>query len=681
MSKSDPSRDAENTINLEELLPALRNQTTRVLRSTGEYASAMARIYVAMRPLASLINRRADITEAELHSALDALFVALQDHPLTAQLTQLTRRLREDNILPNEESTENLLRFLMDQVTARSVIPIPEQVTEEFWSFFNDLMSEPELKGLGEISLDVARIVVNAYEPLLVEVINQLKRMRDSNNRHLKDIIGQTDVLRSDLDIFRRQIGALAYIREFFDTDPDDFKTQAQVVAQMVREFGPFFIKMAQVAASGSDFLPDEISEALEVFQEDVEPMTPAEVEQAFLESFGVLPGKRYYDFDASKPLKSGSIASVYVAEKPVLNKRGRQELKTIVVKVGRHNLEREFLIGKTVIKLAILSSQYWAPHSKLAPFLASWLDQVDAFVDGFRAELDFEAEAAVQARFAERADYTGGWHVPAVFQTTRRIIEMEYIDSAQSLGSAFKGMGRRRSQRSRRKVGRAFLHTVMSHMFIYQEFHGDLHPGNLMVDEEQRLYFIDWGNSVDLSPIWRPALRYLQAIFSADAEAIADAMIGLGSKPEELQANRATILALIDEALVDAQLPALGMDFAVVLYKEGVDGLKRRLELAMGLGAIMSRQGIVISSDYMHLSRSIAAMLGSYLGIYSGVSRLALAQDLMIVISRFPSLEGYRQATGYRKRLLRQVARDLPVGPGARKRNSKSMPASGRTV
>ncbi len=133
MPKSDPVGDAENTINLEELLPALRQQTTRVLRSTGEYASGMARVYVAMRPLASLINRRADITEAELHAALDSLFVSLQDHPLTAQLTQLTRRLRDDNILPNEESTENLLRFLIDQVTARSVIPIPEQVTEEFW--------------------------------------------------------------------------------------------------------------------------------------------------------------------------------------------------------------------------------------------------------------------------------------------------------------------------------------------------------------------------------------------------------------------------------------------------------------------------------------------------------------------------------------------------------------------
>ena len=543
------------------------------------------------------------------------------------------------------------------------MIPIPEQLTEDFWSFFNELMSEPELKGLGEISLDVARIVVSAYEPLLVEVINQLKHLRDANSAHLQDIVSQTDILKSDLDIFRRQIGALAYIREFFDTDPEDFETQASIVAQMVREFGPFFIKMAQVAASGSDFLPEEISQALEVFQEDVEPMTPTEVEQAFLESFGVLPGKRYYDFDASKPLKSGSIATVYVAEKPVRNRRGRQELKTVVVKVGRHNLEREFLIGKTVIKLAILSSQYWAPHSKLSPFLSSWLDQVDVFVEGFRAELDFEAEARVQARFAERASYTGGWHVPEVYQTTRRIIEMEYVDPASSLTTAFRGMGKRKALKARRKVGRAFLHTVLSHLFVYQEFHGDLHPGNLMVGENQQLHFIDWGNSVDVSDIWRPALRYLQAIFAADAMAIADAMIALGTEPEKLQSQRKEICVLIEGALADSTLEPLGMDFLAVLYQEGGEGLKRRLELAMGLGAIMSRQGIVINSEYMHLSRSMAAMLGSYLGIYKDVSRLVLAQDAFLVTCRFPSLEAYRQATGYRRRLLRQVARDLPAG------------------
>ncbi|MEP5566515.1 MAG: AarF/UbiB family protein, partial [Halioglobus sp.] len=268
--------------------------------------------------------------------------------------------------------------------------------------------------------------------------------------------------------------------------------------------------------------------------------------------------------------------------------------------------------------------------------------------------------------------------HVPEVYHTTRRIIEMEYVDSASSLATAFTGMGKRAELRARRKVGRTFLHTVLSHMFIYQEFHGDLHPGNLMIDTEHELHFIDWGNSVDVSEIWRPATRYLQAIFAADAEAIAEAMLALGSHPEQQQGSQREMTTLIEEALAESRLAPLGMDFPLVLYKEGAEGLKRRLELAMGLAAVMSRQGIVINTQYMHLSRSITAMLGSYLSIYKGASRLVLAQDALVVMCRFPSLEAYRQATGYRKRLLRQVARDLPAGLRKRVRRSHELvPAS----
>jgi hypothetical protein len=371
-------------LRLEDVLPALKNQTTRLVRSTGDFTVGVAKIYRALLPLVELINRRGEITEPELHKALDELFLALQAHPLTLQLRTLTTRMRSGNLLPNEESTENLLRFLVDQVTSRSVVPIPPEVTEEFWKFFNELMSEPELRGLGEVSLDVLRIFLTAYEPLITQVINQMKDLRRMNDRKMREILGNTRVIRQDLVIFRRQIGALRYIREFFATDPEDFKGQAEIVAQMVREFGPFFIKMAQVAAASSDFLPEEITEALAVFQEDVEPMSASEVEQAFLECYGELPTERYFGFDASRPIKSGSIASVYLAQKPTTTRGGRQLLQPVVVKVGRHNLEREFLIGKTVIKLAILSSQYWAPHSKLSPFLSSWLGQVDVFVEGF---------------------------------------------------------------------------------------------------------------------------------------------------------------------------------------------------------------------------------------------------------------------------------------------------------
>ena len=659
MSKQLAPTAIDEYLNIEDILPALKDRTYKLVRNTSEFTIGVARIYRSLLPLIELINRRGEITEPELAVALDEIFAALRDHPVTLQLRSLTTRMRSENLLPNEESTENLLRFLVDQVTARSVVAIPAEITDEFWKFFNELMDEQELKGLGEVSLDVLRIFLTAYEPLIVQVINQLKELRTVNDKRMREILQNTQIIRQDLVIFRRQIGALRHIREFFASDPEDFKTQAEIIATMVREFGPFFIKMAQVAAASSDFLPEEMTDALAVFQEDVEPMTAAEVEQAFLECYGELPTQRYYGFDASQPLKSGSIASVYLAQKPLVNKKGRQLLTPVVVKVGRHNLEREFLIGKTVIKLAILSSHYWAPHSKLSPFLSSWLDQVDVFVDGFREELDFEAEALNQSRFALRASHTNGWHVPRVYQSTRRIIEMEFVDSAASLNAAFGPPAGRKARRARRKVGRDFLHTVISHLFVYREFHGDLHPGNVLVAQQDQLYLIDWGNTIDISHIWKPALKYLQAVLMGDAEAIADAVIELSPEPQQIAASRTELIKLAEGTLADASVSPLGYDFALALYREGHDGLTRRLELAINLATAISRQGIVIRSDYLHLTRSLTAMTGSYLGIYRGLPRIALFQDILQVLLQFPALERVRQIAGYQKRLLGQIRRD----------------------
>jgi len=646
---------------LDELLPALKDQTYRLVRSTGDYTVGVARIYRSLLPLVELINRRTPVTEAELHGALDEIFNALQAHPLTLHLRQLTSRMRSGNLLPNEQSTENLIRFLVEQVTARSVVPIPPQVTEEFWKFFNELMAEPELRGLGEVSLDVLRIFLTAYEPLLAQVINQVKELRQVNDKRMREILGNTRVVRGDLEIFRRQIGALRHIREFFATDPEDFQEQARIVAQMVREFGPFFIKMAQVAAASSDFLPDEIADALAVFQEDVEPMTAREVEQAFLECYGELPTERYFSFDPTKPLKSGSIASVYLAQKPIRNRSGRQLLTPVVVKVGRHNLEREFLIGKTVIKLAILSSQYWAPHSKLSPFLSSWQEQVDVFVEGFRRELDFESEALNQQRFAERARYSGGWHVPRVYGSTRRIIEMEFVGDARSLSGAFDQRDRKRRPASLRRVGRDFLHTIICHLFLYQEFHGDLHPGNILVTDQDRLYLIDWGNTVDISTVWRPALKYLQAVLTGDTDGISESVIELSTDSAGVRASRKELDRIIGETLAGAEVEPLGYDFALALYREGQEGLVKRLELAVNLASAITRQGIVIRSDYMHLTRSLTAMVGSYLSIYSGLPRHVLVRDVLQVLVQFPTVEGLRQVSGYRRRLLARLRLEPP--------------------
>lgn len=651
----------EEYLNLEELIPALKDGTSRVLRATSGYTMGLARIYKAVLPLTEMINRRTHITEAELQGGIDKLFEALNDHPLNNQIRALTARMREGKLLPNEQSTEDLMRFMVEQGMSRSMISIPAEISDEFWNFFNELMAEPELKGLGEVSLDVLRIVLTAYEPLLLQIINQLKDLRIGNDEKLRDIVGSASVFRQDLVIFRRQVGALRCIRLFFDTDPQDFKAQAEVMAQMVREFGPLFIKMAQVAATNADFLPDEMAEALSVFQEDVEPMSAAEVEAAFLECYGELPSQRYFGFDASTPLKSGSIASVYLAQKPVGVRRGRPLLHPVVVKVGRHNLEREFLIGKTVIKLAILSSHYWAPHAKLAPFFNSWLDQIDEFVEGFKRELDFDEEAKNQQKFADRAEHFDTWNVPQVYSSSRRIIEMEYVENGASLNQAFNHLSRRKSRVQRRKTARAYIHAVLSHLLIYREFHGDLHAGNVMVTEDQLVYFVDWGNTVDVNGIWKPALQYLQAVLSGQVDATCDAILGMCCEPDMSAAGREELATIVSQTFSDASVSPLGIDFALILYREGIEGINKRMELAMNLAAAIGRQGIIMKGGYMHLTRSVAAMLGSLLGLYKGLPKTDMIQDLLQILLLFPSRLGLELVVAQRGKLVRSFVSSLP--------------------
>src|SRR5690606_30270434 len=417
------------------------------------------------------------IRREELGEALDQLFDALYRHPVTSQSRAFTSYLRKARVLPNEETTENLIRFLVNQVVARSPVEIPDPIINEFWTFFHELMSAPELKGLVELNLDIVRSGLRTYEPLIADLINRDKQIRRFNQIALGEMMQKVHVLRGDLLILRRQIRAIRYIKPFLQTDPKDFAAQAQIVAQMVREFGPLFIKMAQVAAANADFLPDEIAKELRVFQEDVTPMTPEEVTIAFLECFGKMPAEMYFQLDLNKPLRSGSIGSVYVAKKAVV-KDGIEVLVPVVVKVARHNLEREFQMGTLALELMLISSQYWAPHSKLLPFLEAMSRQVKEFTRGFEQELNFEDEAAIQRRFAERARQTKVWHVPQLFQSSGRILEMEYVEHAMAVNRAIAQRHGRDRRRFQRRVAEKLLYTMLQHILVYNEFHGDLHPG-----------------------------------------------------------------------------------------------------------------------------------------------------------------------------------------------------------
>lgn len=608
-----------------------------VVRELASLSVSTVRLTRGFVPLVALLTDEQDSSREDLEQAVDRIFDALYRHPLLAQTSRLTQALRKRRLIPDEQSTEELIRFVVEQAVARSPMPVPEALINEFWNFFNELFEAPELKGLGEMSLDMIRLVVRTYEPLLLEVVNLLKAGRRFNQWQLNEILKRAAQIRTDAGIVRRQIRALRYIKPFFQADPKDYKAQARIIAQMVNEFGPFFVKMAQVAAANADFLPEEIARELSVFHEDVAPMSAEEVRTAFVECYGKPPEKFYLGFEADKPLKSGSIGSVYVAKKPFLE-NGREVLRPVIIKVGRHNIDREFAIGKMVLGLAIMSTQYWAPHSRLAPFLRAMQEQVDEFVAGFVEELDFEAEASNHERFYQRSLRGGLFRVPELYGSSRRILEMEFLDDAMSLTRALARMPRRERRRFQARVVEQLSGTLLYHAFVYREIHGDLHPGNVMIGRDGSLNLIDWGNVVDLNGKWRPVWDYLAGAILADTELLTDALIAVSTHPDENRARRAEIRALLDETLRKKGVtPLTRRSFVRELRDGGVEGLHRRGQTVLQLMANTQQAGLVLKRDFLHLSRALMAMVGSYGSLYEGDSRRMLLTDLAKVALRLP--------------------------------------------
>lgn len=608
-----------------------------LLRELGSLTVSTVQVSRGFVPLGRLLASADDVTSAQLSEAIDALFEKLYEHPIVHQSRHLTERLRSRGLIPNEQSTENLIRFVVDQSLQRSPVPVPEALVQEFWNFFEELFRAPELKGLGELSLDMVRLVLKTYEPLLTEVVNLLKAGRRFNEWQLREVLRRAALVRNDIAIVRRQIRAIRYIKPFFAADPKDFTAQAEIVAQMVREFGPFFIKMAQVAAANADFLPEEIARELAVFHEDVPAMSAEEVNQAFIECFGKPPEKLYMDFDAERPVKSGSIGSVYFAKKPFIE-NGVEVLRPVVIKVGRHNIDREFVIGKLVIGLAIMSSQYWAPHSKLAPFLRALQEQADEFVAGFMEEIDFESEARHHLRFQERAQRSQVWRVPQLYGHARRILEMEYLADASSLNRALARMPRSQRRQFQSQVLERLLYTVLHHIFVYREMHGDLHPGNVMIGTDGALFLIDWGNVVPLDGKWSLVWDYLAGAMLADVKLLADAMIRISTQPQENAARRAEIEAMLSETLAKKGVqPLTRRNFIRQLHRGGMAGLHARGQTVLQLMSNTQQVGLVVQKDYLHLSRALFAAAGSFGSLYEGDPKRLLLRDLGWSLARLP--------------------------------------------
>jgi ubiquinone biosynthesis protein len=247
---------------------------------------------------------------------------------------------------------------------------------------------------------------------------------------------------------------------------------------QTLDDLGPTFVKFGQLLSTRSDILPEGVLSELQKLQDTVRPM-PAGAAQAIVKRELGAPVEEVFTRFDPDPLGSASIGQVHRA---VL--RGGQ---VVAVKVQRPEAP-----GRVAADLDLMREFADFLDRRFGPRL--FIDVrglVAEFETVIRRELDYNAEAENARRFAANFAETPVV-IPKVYleYSTSRVLTLQYIE-----GTLFGDIRPLLlAPAERRRVASMGADAIFKMAFEDGFFHGDPHPGNLILTPQGNLALLDFG-------------------------------------------------------------------------------------------------------------------------------------------------------------------------------------------
>jgi hypothetical protein len=118
----------------------------------------------------------------------------------------------------------------------------------------------------------------------------------------------------------------------------------------------------------------------------------------------------------------------------------------------------------------------------------------------------------------------------------------------------------------------------------------------------------------------------------------LTDSLIAICTDPDAAKARRAEIREALVRTLDKKSIRPLSYDFVWMLYQEGPEGWLKRANTLMHLMSNTQQLGLVVRGEYLHLSRSLVAMIATLGNLYDGVPRYRALADILITVNSFPA-------------------------------------------
>ena len=362
---------------------------------------------------------------------------------------------------------------------------------------------------------------------------------------------------------------------------------QSKVIKEIPQTFadlGPTYVKFGQIIASSPGAFGEPMSREFRGLLDSVPPADIAEVHQLFKEELGDEPQNLFKRFEET-PFASASIAQVHFAT--------LHSGEDVVVKIQRPGIRRRVAADLQILKRFAQLVEV----AKLGRRLSAQ-DVVADFADNLAEELDFRLEAQSMEAWVSHlhASPLGrNIKVPDVHWalTSERVLTMERVSGVRIDDvKAIKAMGHDGTE-----LVKALLFSTFEGGLRHGLFHGDLHAGNLLVNEQGQVVFLDFGIMGRIDPRTRWLLRELihSLLVKKDHAAAGKIVVLLGAvgtvKPE---AQAAKDLKSFAEPL---SMKALGdMSYA--------DIGKQLSTLAEAYDVKLPRELVLIGKQFLYVER-----------------------------------------------------------------------------
>ena len=295
--------------------------------------------------------------------------------------------------------------------------------------------------------------------------------------------------------------------------------SEAVRVRKVLVELGPTFVKLGQVLSVRPDILPGEFIKELARLQDQVDAVPFEQVKEVLESQWGMAIGERLQSID-EVPLASASIAQVH---KAVLRNG-----ETVAIKVQRPEIE-----DRIRSDLHILYSLAALITGRLSmPGFYTPVGVVQEFEAAMNLELDFLQEAKAVMRFSGLFRDHPDIMAPAVFEefTTRRVLVLELLK-----GRPLSVLDPEDQDTVGPMMDKLIDATYLQ-VFEYGFFHGDPHPGNLMLLDDGRLAYLDFGVTGTLTGDMQDTLMNLfMALVYQDSESVALTLYRAGATDQRV--------------------------------------------------------------------------------------------------------------------------------------------------